>query len=213
MTVPTPTSHGGKITADGPRPTRRQVLAGIGGAAALAAIGWPTFAHATDSAVTTLATDDFDALRLAWYNRLTGQPFDHTDPKYRDGLRNLDSSVRTNRSRIDRSPDRRRVFTDRTFRDLSDPTDTTPSWPISDTYTRLASMARGWATPGCMYYQDPEVLADIVAGLKTAHDYAYNAGIEREYSNWWDFEIGAPSKMLDALTLVYDHVDPADLAD
>jgi len=205
MTMRTPTSHRGSLTEGGPKPTRRQVLAGIGGAAALAALGWPSPAHAT--------SDDFDQLRLTWSNLITGVPFDHTDLKYRTGLRNLDSAVRTNRSRIDRSPDRRRVFTDRTFRDLSDPTDTTPSWPISDTYSRLSGMARAWATPGCTYYQDSALLADIVAGLKTAHDYAYNAGIAREYSNWWDFEIGAPSAMLNALAIVYDHVDPADLAD
>jgi len=189
----------------GPALTRRHVLAGFGGSVILATVGAPTIARA--------ASEGFDELRLKWFNRLTGLPFDHTDPKYASGLAAVDSGVRANRGRIVRDSDRKQVFTDLRFRDLSDPEDTHPSWVITTTYQRLHAMARGWATPGCQYYQNADILADIVAGLKTAHDYGYNADIPREYDNWWDFEIGAPSAMLNAITLVFDHIEPSDLAD
>lgn len=188
--------------------SRRRLLAGIGGGVLLAASGLPRAAAATGT-----TADAFDDLRLAWRDRLTGVPFDPSDPLFRDGLRGLDSTVRTGRYRIDRSPDRTQVFTDLRFRDLSDPNDTQASWIITSTYTRLAGIAKGWATPGCTYYQNPDVLADVVAGLKTAHDHGYNAGIPREYSNWWDFEIGGPAQMLNTCALVHDFIDPADLAD
>ncbi|MEV4197879.1 polysaccharide lyase 8 family protein [Micromonospora globbae] len=199
--------------ASGLQPTRRQLLTSLGGAVILAATAGSILAGPRRALGAPTDGDGFDALRRKWADVLTGGPVDTSDPRFATAYKNLASGARTSRSRIDRDPDRKRVFTDLRFRDLANPTDTQASWVITSTYGRLAGMAKAWATPGNSYYQNADLLADIVAGLRTACDYGYNAGIAREYSNWWDFEIGAPAQLLNTLTLVYDQVAPSDLAD
>ncbi|MEV4197880.1 polysaccharide lyase 8 family protein [Micromonospora globbae] len=216
MRVPRPTPHQHTPTSRIARPSRRQLLAAAGGAAALAAVGVPDIADATTAArmtgAATPAIDVFDTLRLRWRDALTGGTVDRADSRIAAAIQKLGTDATNAQNVIDRSASRTRVFTDIPIRDVTNPNDKTDSYNVTRTYMRLAAMAEAWATEGTTVYQDASLLADILAGLRTICDLAYNANAS-EYKNWWDWEIGSPANLVNACTLVYDELTATDLAD
>lgn len=72
-------------------------------------------------------------------------------------------------------------------------------------FNRLYDMALGYAVPGTPYAGNPQLAADIVAGLQLLNDTAYKPGM-RAAGNWWFWEIGVPRKSVDILTLLYAEV-------
>src|SRR5262249_18393536 len=92
----------------------------------------------------------------------------------------------------------------------TDQASTTVSADISNTYGRLRDMAVAWATPGQTLYQDPGLLADILAGLDWMDAHRYNSR-SSEYDNWWDWEIGTPAILVDTVILLHDQLTPDQL--
>ncbi|HEY6739166.1 MAG TPA: hypothetical protein VI076_09985, partial [Actinopolymorphaceae bacterium] len=145
---------------------------------------------------------DYAELRAAWKAMLVGTDIDPSDPRFAAAITALDEGAAASRALLDRRPDRDRVFTDLGF-------DTAEG--MGGTYGRLARIASAWATPGSAIEGDPDVLAEILAGLRTTYDLVYNER-QKEFGNWWEWEIGATRNLTDILTLVYDHVSAEDLA-
>ncbi|MFF2844292.1 polysaccharide lyase 8 family protein [Paenarthrobacter sp. NPDC057981] len=75
-------------------------------------------------------------------------------------------------------------------------------------FNRLYDMALGYAVAGTPYAGNPQLAADIVAGLKLLNDTAYKPGM-RAAGNWWFWEIGVPRKTVDILTLLHAEVPEA----
>ncbi|MEV7606485.1 polysaccharide lyase 8 family protein [Paenarthrobacter sp. NPDC089322] len=75
-------------------------------------------------------------------------------------------------------------------------------------FNRLYDMALGYAVPGNPYAGNPELAADVVAGLQLLNDTAYNPTI-RAAGNWWFWEIGVPRRTVDILTLLHAEVPEA----
>ncbi|SEE61642.1 polysaccharide lyase family 8 super-sandwich domain-containing protein [Ruania alba] len=189
------------------RPThtlsRRAVLAGFGGAALLSGTlpGLGGFSAAGAYADTE---DTYAAALQVWRDLLTGgEDLDPGDPRLAGAIDVLDAEVADALALLIRSPSRTQVFTDL-------PLDQPPM--MTATYRRLASMAAAFITPGSEYQEDPAVLADVLAGLRTTHDVAYHPDRD-EPGNWWEWEIGSARASMDACILIADHLSDAEIGD
>jgi hyaluronate lyase len=145
---------------------------------------------------------DYAGLRAGWRAMLIGKDVDPADERFAAAIAALDTEAAGYRALLDRRADRDRVFTDQPF---------DPPSGISQTYVRTARIATAWATQGSALYQNADVLAELLAALRTTYDLVYNES-RAEYGNWWEWEIGSPRNLTDTLILVYDHVAPEDLA-
>ncbi|MFI7276754.1 polysaccharide lyase family 8 super-sandwich domain-containing protein [Streptomyces sp. NPDC049879] len=76
---------------------------------------------------------------------------------------------------------------------------------------RLRSIAVATATPGGQLYGDADAAARAAAGFRVLWRARYHAG-QAQYGNWWDWEIGTPRALTDALALLGPAVDAATAA-
>lgn len=67
----------------------------------------------------------------------------------------------------------------------------TTSAHITTDYRNLEALAIATSNPGSQYYNNPELIADIVNGFEWLNINKYNQNI-KAYGNWWDWEIGTP---------------------
>ncbi|MFW6720011.1 polysaccharide lyase family 8 super-sandwich domain-containing protein [Streptomyces sp. MAR4 CNY-716] len=177
------------------RMPRRGFLIGTG-ATALAA----TLPPAT--ALAAAGPGEFAAARATLREMLTGGTPDPSDPLIRQARAALDAATEEVLARVDRRPDRDRVFTHLPL----DPPN------MRTTYESLRDLALAYATPGAARHGDPAVAADVLAGLRLTHDRIYHAGAART-GNWWFWVIGGPRALLWTASLVHEALPAADLAD
>ncbi|HIW63391.1 MAG TPA: polysaccharide lyase 8 family protein [Candidatus Stackebrandtia excrementipullorum] len=146
---------------------------------------------------------DYTALRERRFEALTGGGFDPSDPLYEDVLATIDSAAEVAVAKLVRASGRDRVFEDYPFG--------SQSTYVRDTYNRLRQMAIAYATPGTRLNGDASLLEDTLLGLKDVHRLQYHAG-KGQYDSWYQWQIGAPHALVDSCVLLYDHIDPDDLA-
>ncbi|MFC0674328.1 polysaccharide lyase family 8 super-sandwich domain-containing protein [Brachybacterium hainanense] len=180
--------------------SRRSLLAGLGtlGIAAAVSSTFGTWAQAAPP----LEGGDWELLRSRWVDLLTGRDqIDPGSPVFTAALESLDGVVDELLDKLDTSPDRTRVFVDHPL--------SNDSFMATD-YTRLATLAQAWATPGSRHEQSASLLEAILAGLQDLHRLVYNAD-QSEFGNWWSWEIGASRALANTMALVRDHIAPEDL--
>lgn len=173
--------------------TRRTVLAAGLAAAAVATVG-PPRAH---------AADELTELRLRWADLLTGGEVDTGHPVVAERLTTLSEEAHA-------TLDAMAVTDSQLWPDL--PVSPTQPGNVSESYSRIRSVAVAWATPGTTLYGDTAVSDQLVAGLKLLHDVGYHASLDPS-GNWWFWEIGNPMHLGDALVLLYDEVTAEDRTD
>ena len=93
------------------------------------------------------------------------------------------------------------------------PTPAETSWNMTEEYTQLCNMALGYGTYGTKCYNDPEMLADILAALEWGYDYYYGQAVieghgwrDMKQFNWWDWCIGTPTQLMNAMLIVDEHL-------
>lgn len=180
--------------------SRRTVLSGLGalGLAAAVSQSFTGWAHAAPP----LTDAEFETLRQRWVDLITGRDqLEVGSPVFAAALATLDASIDTSLGLVDTTPGRSQVFTDQPL---------SADANVSGGYTRLAGLARGWATPGSRHHGSDAVLAVVLAGLQDLHRLVYHVG-QAEYGNWWSWEIGASRALADTMATVRDHIDQADL--
>lgn len=166
--------------------SRRGLLGLAGAGLAAAAIGGANAAW---------AADEYDTLRQRWWTLLVGSGFNPATEQYASRLSDLGASANQRWSAMAIAP--------------------TSLWPdlplgsvsanITGSYRRLQLMARAYASPGTGLTGDAALAADIVAGLDHLYSKAYNETASN-YGNWWDWQIGAPQRLLDVMVLAYDRL-------
>src|ERR1700719_1460887 len=145
------------------------------------------------------SADSFDDLRLRWRQVLIGgTSLDTTIPQVRSALASVNSTGKRYLASLQTTASRQSLWTDIAS--------TTVSADISSNYSRLHSLALGWATPGQSLYQDSGLLADLRSALNWMDGNLYNARVAQEYDNWYDWEIGAPVLLADIAILLYDQL-------
>lgn len=178
--------------------SRRTTLKLAGGALAAATRGGVMKGGAVAGG-RVAAADEFESLRAKWRDLLTGgTAYDPADPIYAKAIAVADSRVQSFWERMDKSANRTALYTDL-------PTGTSETSYLTTTYTRLADLARVWATRGSRYAGNDALRADIISGLDWMYARAYNE-TKTLRGNWWDWEIGTPLALNNATTLLYDQL-------
>ncbi|MEV4441646.1 polysaccharide lyase 8 family protein [Streptomyces sp. NPDC049577] len=166
--------------------TRRGFLASC-----LAACATGAFGPAGAAAPRGSDTDDFALLRARWRDLLLGTGFDASAEPYAGVLRRTGELARAHRAAMRPAPGS--LWPDAPF---------DPPAGITQSFARLSVMAQAYAQPGTGLTGDPALAADVLAGLDHLHDRVYHPGT-RPYGNWWEWQIGSPRLLLDALTLLH----------
>ncbi|MGG1555492.1 polysaccharide lyase family 8 super-sandwich domain-containing protein [Paenibacillus ferrarius] len=91
------------------------------------------------------------------------------------------------------------------------PASTTDSTFVTDHYTRLKAMAKSYALRGTALYHNDALKADIIQAMDwmLAHLYTPTGA---EFGNWWNWDIGAPTRLADILVFMYDDLTPQQIA-
>ncbi|HEY0808434.1 MAG TPA: polysaccharide lyase 8 family protein, partial [Pseudonocardiaceae bacterium] len=177
---------------------RRQFL--VAGAAVAALVGTGTLGSIPPASAAT--TDEFDRLRRAWSDILTGgNAVNPADPDFATAIRGLDTAATAAIARYDNSASPGMVYTDLPF---------TRAENSTATYNRILDTAIAWATPGSRYHQVQSVADHLVAGLRVINAKYYHP--RPEVGNWWQWEIGSPQALVNACAVLGSQVPSADIA-
>lgn len=147
-------------------------------------------------------------LRLKWTEKLTGGSRSTSDdPDIRAAVGRTDNSVSNDAGSgyldlLNKTEGRTYLWND-----LQSATD---SAQISSAYGRIRTMAVAYATEGSRFYRNPELRDAIIGALDWMYANRYNEK-KSAYGNWWDWEIGAPQILNDAVVLMYDQLTPAQI--
>lgn len=138
--------------------------------------------------------EDFDALRLKWYDYLTGgDSYDVTDELVSLRIDDITNQAKSVQSAMVKESE------EYIWEGLSD-------WTVSSTITsyfgRIEDMAIAYKTYGSELYLDETLYDDIVYALNWMKA-KYSSETSR-YDNWYDFEIGTPKIIVNILVLMYD---------
>ena len=148
--------------------------------------------------VSFVHADEYDDLRLKLRGMLIGTGYDVADPTVASQLSSIASAANSVWSSMDKSPTRTFLW--------SDLASTTDSSHITNSYTRLRTMAYGYVTPGCSLQGNTTLLADIISGLDWMYANRYGA-TTAQYFNWWDWEIGSPLRLTEICVMLYDQLN------
>ncbi len=149
--------------------------------------------------LTTFArADEYDTLRLKWFINLVGSGYNTADPLVADKLASIASTAQANWNSMDKSASRTYLWSNLADQSLS------PN--ITNGYRNLFSMALAYATPGCSLAGNTALLNDTINGLDWMHANSYNAS-RPKVGNWFDWEIAAPTELLNTVVLLYDHLN------
>ncbi|CAH1192129.1 hypothetical protein PAECIP111891_00211 [Paenibacillus allorhizoplanae] len=148
---------------------------------------------------------EYDKLRIRWKETITGK----------DSLDVTNSEIK---SRIDNNAAKAQLYWDSLQLNGASTTlwtDLVPSASDStfvlDHYTRLKAMAQSYATKGTNLTNNPALKADILQAMDWMLDHLYtNTGVE--FGNWWNWDIGTPTRLADILILMYDDLTPEQIA-
>lgn len=178
---------------------RRTFLAGAGGAVALGAVGLgapPAFTPITEKPVD---------LRDRWTEILTARAhLNIVGPRAREHLQRSDSEVRSFLHAAGNAPDGS-VFPEY-------PLEGDESGALSSTATRLAAMARAWATPASSWSNSEQLCDVIVSGVARLVQSGYHAGAP-PVGNWWNWEIGTPRPLADLMCIMRNELPPQTFED
>ena len=150
----------------------------------------------------------YDICKQNWQRILVGDPqqlqLDDTVKGYITACEEKTQKAWAQYKACGAQPDRVGLFRD---------TPATHSADMTAEYRTLADMALGYATYGTNCYQDPQLLADILAALEWGyHHYYGKAEIENRgwrdvtQFNWWDWSIGTSTQLMNTLVLVDAHL-------
>jgi hyaluronate lyase len=152
------------------------------------------------------ADDAFDLLRARWQTKLVGAPgLDRAAPDVRSRLAARSRAAQAWLAGLRREPDGAPLWDD--IADFANPKGLLASAAVTANADRLRQMALAYATPGSPSYGDARLAAGVASGLDRFVRTLYRAG-RPAYGNWWDWQIGTPLYLLDALCLMDARLSP-----
>ncbi|WP_328506062.1 polysaccharide lyase 8 family protein [Streptomyces sp. NBC_00391] len=177
-------------------PTRRTVLLLAAALTAATPSAYPgSTAHAAQAA------DPYDSLRRRWLTIALGTGYDPTAEPYATRLRETGDLAHAFRAAM--APTAGSLWPGHPF---------DPPTGITQSYSRLWTMAQAYAQPGTGSTGDTALLTDVLRGLDHLTATVYNPSTTR-YGNWWEWQIGSPRLLLDIVAALYDELTPARRAD
>lgn len=172
--------------------SRRSLLVLGGGAAAAAALAGQPF-----WAPPARAADEFDSLLKRWGDYLTGGAgLDTNHPTISSQLRTMSADAeRLWDSSIKNPAPEGYIWSDFPM-SKSDAANT------SNTYSRILTIAKAWATVGTDQYGNAEIAAALMVWYRRMYTDWYTTNPPRRTGNWWFWEIGIPRTLADLSILI-----------
>ncbi|WP_328548173.1 polysaccharide lyase 8 family protein [Streptomyces platensis] len=134
--------------------------------------------------------DEFTALRRRWCELTLGTGFDPSAPPYAAALQETGALASTFQARM--RPAAGSLWPDCRY---------DPPSGITQSYSRLHTMAQAYAQPGTGRTGDPDLAQALVTGLGHLEATVYRTATTR-YGNWWEWQIGSPRLLLDTLAIL-----------
>ncbi|MFL4907257.1 polysaccharide lyase 8 family protein [Streptomyces sp. MMS24-I2-30] len=193
-------------------PTRRTFLAGALAAAATATGspaaagpgGVPVPGPAADPDGRAYgardADDAYDGLRRRWLDIALGTGYDPAAEPYASRLAATGERARAFRAGL--APTPTSLWPDHPF---------DPPAGITQSYSRLWTMAQAYVQDGTGSTGDTGLLTDVLRGLDHLSGTVYSPATTR-YGNWWEWQIGSPRLLLDITAALHDHLGEARIA-
>lgn len=151
----------------------------------------------------TYAADEFDQLREKHRMMLIGGAnLSTTDPDIANAIIRLTTTANRYWQSMNKTSNRTYLWQDNSG--------VGNSAQIRTTYERLKTMALAYSTVGSSVYGDTTLQSDIVSALDYMYSTRYNENVTTTpsgTSNWWDWQIGIPLQLNDAVVLMYDHLN------
>ncbi|CAH1200753.1 hypothetical protein PAECIP111893_01554 [Paenibacillus plantiphilus] len=151
------------------------------------------------------SADEYDALRLRWYEMLTGGDYDPADVDIAGVIGTITDKAQTNWDSMNK------LQTGRTYlwSDLANGA-TNPTH-IRLSYVKLYEMALAYRSAGSPLHGNSGLKDSVLDGLKYLNDMYYNDTVT-PYGNWWEWQIGAPLALNDTVVLLYDELTASTVA-
>ncbi|GEO63392.1 polysaccharide lyase 8 family protein [Companilactobacillus nantensis] len=128
--------------------------------------------------------DDYDKMLQSWKDVVVGDSYyDNSNQEMTQMGSQKDKKVTQLWNSMDKSDQRKNLWNG--IEEL------TTSAHITTDYRNLESLAIATVNPGSKYYNDPQMVKDVVDGFNWLNVNKYNQNI-KAYGNWWDWEIGTP---------------------
>ncbi len=157
-----------------------------------------------DIRVTGGAADEFDTLRLRWFDIFTGgNAHDLSDPDIAARVSGINGTAQANWNSMDKSAGRTTLWSD-----LATPT---YGLHISGSFARLSGMAQAYVTNGCALKGNAALLADILSALDWMNANRYSDTTVSAASEWFAMEILAPQYINNICAMLYDSLSPGQL--
>ncbi|MDF2938979.1 MAG: hypothetical protein K0Q90_4352 [Paenibacillaceae bacterium] len=151
---------------------------------------------------TAYAADEFDTMREKWKEQLAGGTgYSTSDPDIAAQVAEITAKAQANWGSMSKTPG---AYL------WSDLASTTSSAQITSGYTRLKEMALAYATYTSSLYNNTTLKNDIILALDWMYQNRYNQS-KAQYDNWWDWQIGAPLRLLEAVVLIYPELTAAQI--
>lgn len=142
--------------------------------------------------------DEYDSIRRRWVESQVGnKSLDYSNQTVKLRNQSLTDNALGYWKDLNVSDDREFLWSD-LKPSMSD------SAILNDNYTRLRVMAQAFANKGSSLYHNIVLKDDILEALEwlTENHYTNTGSI---YGNWWNWEIGIPTRLTDILILMYDY--------
>ncbi|MFE6887097.1 polysaccharide lyase 8 family protein [Streptomyces sp. NPDC057694] len=195
--------------------SRRAFLASSAAVGAALTVGVPGPASAaspsTSGSASASADDEFAQLRAKWRALYLGEGFSPTAEPFKSKLAGLGTQVKAWQEAM--APDTGSLWPDAVFGDPDPDTDTESygySEKIQTSYERVRSMAEAFCQPGTGLTGDASLKTAVLTAVDHLSTQVYNKS-QTQYGNWYNFQIGAPQRLLDICVLMYEHLSAAQL--
>lgn len=149
--------------------------------------------------------DVYDQMRLKWKSILDGgDQVNLTNSYVIEKINQVNGTAEKHWRTMNKEENRTALWDDLQL-------STTDSGIFNSYVTYLRDMAYAYSMKGGTLYHNETLKNDILLALDWVYKYAYNENIV-EYGNWWNFDIGAPLRLVDIMVMLYDDLDEEDIA-
>lgn len=145
------------------------------------------------------AADEYDVIRKRWVESQVGnESLDYDNLTVKNRIQTLTDEALGYWKDLNVSDDREYLWSDKKP-SMSD------SAILNDNYTRLRVMAQAFRNKGSSLYHNMVLKDDILGALEwlTENHYTNDGSM---YGNWWNWEIGIPTRLTDILILMYEYI-------